>query len=237
MNAPRAALVAGAGAAGAACARSLSGRGFHVVVVDSRPEAAEAAVAPLLAEGHSAEAHGMDLLDFDAVSALRDRLAGSLGGMDVLVHLVGGWRGSKSLGRESVENWTALHPPIVGTLATVTAAFGDDVKAAPAGRVFMVTSTAVASPTAGNIAYVAAKAAAEAWMGGVAQHFSQSPAAAVTLAVKALLTYDMIAAQPDRQWSGYTHVDTLAETVATLAKGEVANGARIDLSSTEYSRS
>jgi NADP-dependent 3-hydroxy acid dehydrogenase YdfG len=229
------AIIAGAGAAGAACARALSGSGFHVVVLDSRPEAAQAAVMPLLALGHSAEAHGIDLLDIDAVFALRDEIHGTTGRIDVLVHLVGGWRGSKALDRQSVENWAALHPPVVGTLACLTAVFGDDVKASHEGRVFMVTSTAVARPTAGNIAYVAAKAAAEAWMGGVADYLSGGTAAAVTLAVKALLNAEMIAAQPEKQWPGYTHVDTVAETVAKLSTGGAANGSRVDLTAEGYS--
>jgi NAD(P)-dependent dehydrogenase (short-subunit alcohol dehydrogenase family) len=236
VSANRVALVAGAGAAGTSCARALSGRGFHVVVADSNPDAAEAAVEPLLMSGHSAQAHGIDLLDYDAVVALRDELDNTRGALDVLVHLVGGWRGSKTLDRESITNWNALHPPIVGTLATLTAVFGDEIRASSAGRVFMVTSTSLARPTAANVAYVTAKAAAEAWMGGLAQFFSESPAAAVTLAVKALLNYDMIDAQPDKEWPGYTHVDTLAELVASLSRGEAANGMRIDMTSAEYSR-
>ncbi len=229
------ALVAGAGGAGAAVAVEFANRGFHVVVVDSRAEAADAAVGPLIAEGMSAESHGLDLLDLDAVTALRDDLVARLGGVDVVVHLVGGFKSSPTLGLESVANWRALEPPVVGTLVTLTAVFGETVQASADGRVFMVTSTAAARPTASSIAYAAAKSAAEAWMAGVADSFAAGNARAVTVAVKALLTDQMIAADPEKTWPGFTHVRTLASAIADASTGPVANGQRLDLTSPEYS--
>ena len=229
------ALIAGAGGAGAAVAVEFANRDFHVVVIDARTEAADAAVGPLIAEGRSAESHGLDLLDLDAVNALRDDLVARLGGVDVVVHLVGGFKSTPSLGPESVANWRALEPPVVGTLVTLTAVFGETVQASPDGRVFMVTSTAAARPTAGSIAYAAAKSAAEAWMAGVADSFSGSDARAVTVAVKALLTDQMIAADPEKQWPGFTHVRALATAIADVSTGPVDNGRRLDLTSAEYS--
>ena len=113
------------------------------------------------------------------------------GRVDVLVHLVGGWRGSSTLDLASVENWNALHPPVVGTLAVLTAVFGPDVSASPIGRVFMVTSTTASKPTAGNIAYASAKSAAEAWMVGVAHYLRETSAASVTVAVSSFQFHHM----------------------------------------------
>jgi NAD(P)-dependent dehydrogenase (short-subunit alcohol dehydrogenase family) len=194
--------------------------------------------AAVTAAGGSARAHGIDLLDIAAVQSLRDSLLATFGRVDVLVHLVGGWRGTTTLEVASVENWHALHPPIVGTLATLTAVFGPDVQASPAGRVFMVTSTTAAAPTAGNIAYASAKAAAETWMGGVAHYLRDSEAASVTVAVKALLTDGMIAgAAPGREWAGYTHVRDLARAITVASTTPVPNGSRLDLTTEGYSPS
>jgi NADP-dependent 3-hydroxy acid dehydrogenase YdfG len=238
MTARPLALVAGAGGAGAAVALRLSAAGFHVAVLDSRAEAAEAVAADVVAAGGTAQAHGIDLLDVDAVVALREGLLAEHGRVDVLVHLVGGWRGTKTLEVASVANWSALHPPIVGTLATLTAVLGPDVQASPTGRVFMVTSTTAATPTAGNIAYASAKSAAEAWMAGVAHFLRDSEAAAVVVAVKALLTDQMIeAAEPGKAWPGYTHVRDLAEAITVASTTPVANGARLDLTAAGYSAS
>jgi NAD(P)-dependent dehydrogenase (short-subunit alcohol dehydrogenase family) len=232
------ALVAGAGGAGAAVAVRLAAAGFDIVVLDSRAEAAESVAADVVSGGGAATAHGIDLLDVDAVVTLREAVLERSGRVDALVHLVGGWRGTKTLELASVENWNALHPPIVGTLATLTAVFGPDVKASPVGRVFMVTSTAAATPTAGNIAYASAKAAAEAWMTGVAHYLRDTDAASVIVAVKALLTDAMIAnAEPGKEWPGYTHVRDLAEAIAVAATTPVENGSRLDLTAAGYSAS
>jgi NADP-dependent 3-hydroxy acid dehydrogenase YdfG len=230
------AVIAGAGAGGSAVAASLSGAGYRVVVLDARPEAAEAVAAQVREAGGHAMAAGVDLLDVDAVTALRADLLARYGRVDVLVHLVGGWRGSATLEPASVANWEALHPPIVGTLAALTAVFAEDVRASDIGRVLMVTSTAAVKPTAGNIAYAAAKSAAEAWTAGVAHYLRDSSAAAVVVAVKALLTDAMVASEPDKPWPGYTHVRELGEAIAAACTGSVENGSRLDLTATGYSR-
>jgi NADP-dependent 3-hydroxy acid dehydrogenase YdfG len=220
------AVIAGAGAAGQATAAALQSAGYHVVLVDHRLANAERAAS---AVGGDAEAFEVDLGDVAATTTLRDDLLARLGRVDVVVHLVGGWRGSKSLDATSVENWLALNPPVVGTLAVLTAVFSEDIKAAPRGRAFMVTSTATVRPTVGNIAYAAAKRAAEAWMDGVADFLKDSDSASVVVAVKALLTDAMIADDPSKAWPGYTHVNDLASRIAEATVGDVANGARIDL--------
>jgi NADP-dependent 3-hydroxy acid dehydrogenase YdfG len=224
------AVVAGAGAAGQATAIALDAAGYHVVLVDHRIANSRRAAD---AVGGDTEAFEVDLGDVPATTALRDELIGRLGRVDVLVHLVGGWRGSKTLDASSVENWLALNPPVVGTLAVLTAVFGEAVKSSPTGRVFMVTSTTAARPTVGNIAYAAAKRAAEAWMDGLADYFKDSAAASVTVAVKALLTAAMIADDPDKQWPGYTHVDALAARIVQATVEAVPNGSRLDLTITE----
>lgn len=236
MTAP-VAVIAGAGGAGTAAARALSHAGYRVIVLDSRVEAADAAVAEVVTSGGTAEAHGIDLLDVAAVQHLRTDVLARLGRVDAVIHLVGGWRGTKTLDVESVENWRALHLPIVDTLAVLTAVFADDIRTSPVGRAVMVTSTAAATPTAGNIAYAAAKSAAEAWMAGVAHALRDSEAASVVVAVKALLTDAMIAADPDKLWPGYTHVRDLADAIAAACTGAAANGSRIDLTAAGYSTS
>jgi NADP-dependent 3-hydroxy acid dehydrogenase YdfG len=229
------ALIAGTGGAGTAVGTQLCAAGYHVVLLDARIEAAESALEVVTADGGSAEAHGIDLLDADAVEALRTDLLARQGRVDVLVHLVGGWRGTSTLERASADNWLALNPPIVGTLAVVTAVFADDVRQSDIGRVLMVTSTAAARPTAGNIAYAAAKSAAEAWMAGVAHFLRDTSAASVVVAVKALLTDQMIASEPDKQWPGYTHVRLLADVIVGACTGPAGNGSRLDLTTEEYS--
>jgi len=100
-----------------------------------------------------------------------------------------------------------------------------------------VGDTAAATPTAGNIAYAAAKSAAQAWMAGVAHFLRDTQAASVTVAVKALLTDAMAAADPDRDWTGFTHVRDLGDAIAEVCTGPAFNGAQVDLTRPPYSAS
>ncbi|MBI1349952.1 MAG: SDR family NAD(P)-dependent oxidoreductase [Actinomycetales bacterium] len=229
------AIVAGAGGGGRATSVALARRGYYVVILDAHPEPAEDALLDVVDAGGAGEGHAVDLLDLEATSALRADLATRLGRVDVIVHLVGGWRGSAGVDADAVQNWRALHPPIVDTLAILTAVFNDDLQKAPAGRAFMVTSTAASRPTAGNVAYASAKAAAEAWMAGLAHAWRDTSAASVVVAVKALLTDAMQDAEPEKDFTGYTHVTVLGEAIAEAAAGPVENGSRLDLTAAGYS--
>lgn len=81
--------------------------------------------------------------------------------------------------------------------------FYDDLVASPAGRLAIVSSTAVDSPYAGGANYAAAKAAADAWTRAVAQGFrKEAPnAAAVVFVVKTLSGLeDQLADEIVRLW-------------------------------------
>lgn len=225
-------IVAGAGIAGAVLTKHLAAHGVQVVLLDANADTAAAVAEPLIQEGLPVSWQVIDLLDVEQIVALRDQLNADYGRIDGVIHCVGGWRGSPTLDITSVKNWIALNPPIVGTLAAITAVFGEGVGASDRGRIVMVTSTAARKPTAGSIAYASAKAAAEAWMQGVSHYFRNTNAAAVTVAVKALLTDQMIAANPEKDFSGFTHVTHLAEVITDLVLGDAVNGSRIDLTLT-----
>ena len=225
-------IVAGAGGAGAALTQHLVNRDVHVVLLDSNADVAAAVAEPLMHDGLPVTWQVIDLLDVEQIVVLRDQLYADYGRIDGIVHLVGGWRGSPTLDVASALNWIALAPPIIGTLASITAVLGEGIRTSDRGRIVMVTSTAARKPTAGNIAYASAKAAAETWMEGISDYFRDTNAAAVTVAVKALLTDQMIAANPERDFSGFTHVNHLAEVISDLILGDAVNGSRIDVTLT-----
>ena len=225
-------VVAGAGIAGAVLTQYLAKRNVQVVLLDSKADAAAGVAEPLIHSGLPVTWQAIDLLDVEQILALRNQLSADYGCIDGIVHLVGGWRGSPTLDLASVKNWATLAPPIVGTLASITAVLSEGIRASDRGRIIMVTSTAARKPTAGNIAYASAKAAAEAWMQGISDYFRDTKAAAVTVAVKALLTDQMITTNPERDFLGFTHVNQLAEVITDLILGDAVNGSYIDLTLT-----
>jgi NAD(P)-dependent dehydrogenase (short-subunit alcohol dehydrogenase family) len=216
------AVVLGAGMGGRAVARTL-GADYHVIVVDRREDLAEAAAAPA-----SGEAAVVDLLDVDDVVRFRDEVLARHGRIDAVVHLVGGWQGSTTVDRGALEAWDAIAPGVFGTVRTTTVAFRDALIDA-GGCYVIVSSTAATKPTAGNVAYATAKAAAETWVGGLAHSFKDTSARAVAVAVKALVDAAMREAQPDQAFSGYTDTADLAEAIHGIVGGDAPNGARRDL--------
>lgn len=90
-------------------------------------------------------------------------------------------------------------------------------------------------PTAGNAAYAAAKAAAEAWTLATADYFRKAggpdgpTSAAAILVVKALVHDAMRADRPNAKFAGFTDVKELAEAIAGVWEKSAAevNGNRL----------
>ncbi|MGQ1838166.1 SDR family NAD(P)-dependent oxidoreductase [Kocuria turfanensis] len=184
----RTVLIAGAtSASGLAATRTLTAAGARVVATGRSAEK----LAPLAALGADTEA--LDLTDEHAVRALVRRLHERGVSVDGLLHLVGGWRGGGGLAGQTEEDYRALDASFTA-LRHLSRALDDDLRASPAGRLAIVSSTAVARPLAGGANYAAVKAASEAWTRAVAHGYARSAreagaplrAAAVIFRVQAL---------------------------------------------------
>lgn len=200
----RTVLISGAtSASGLAAARALLAAGADVVATGRSPER----LAPLAALG--ADTAALDLSDEAAVRGLVEDLHARGVRVDGLLHLVGGWRGGGGLAGQSEEDYRALESSLTA-LRHVSRALDDDLRASSAGRLAIVSSTAVARPLAGGAAYAAVKAASEAWTRAVAQGWDKAArdvgtelrGAAVVLRVKSLAGLeDRLAEQFVRLWS------------------------------------
>ena len=105
--------------------------------------------------------------------ALADRIHAAHGPVDGLLHLVGGWRGGGGLAGQTDDDFRVLERSLTA-LRHGSRAFDDDLSASTAGRLAIVSSTAVARPLAGGANYAAVKAASEAWTRAVAQGFAKA---------------------------------------------------------------
>lgn len=227
-------LVAGAASAsGIAVCTALAADGATVVAVGSNATRLENAFTAL----PGAELRTCDLSRPADVARLAADLQETHGGIDGLIHLVGGWRGGGTLADQSDEDWDFLQTSILTTLRNSSRSFYDQLAASPHGRLAIVSSTAVDSPTPGNAGYAAAKAAAESWVQSIAAGFDGTDAAAVVLVVKALVDDAMRAAQPDRRFPDFTDVSELGRAAVRLFSTPAAslNGRRISLLPSDYS--
>lgn len=216
------AIVLGAGMGGRAVAHSL-GSDHLVIVVDRREDLARTA-----AEAVGGEAAVVDLLDVADIARFRDDVLARHGRIDAVVHLVGGWQGSTSVDLGALDAWDSIAPGVFGTVRTTTVVFRDALIAS-GGCYVMVSSTSASKPTGGNVAYATAKAAAETWVGGLAQSFKDTDARANIVAVMALVDDAMRAAAPDKAFSGYTDTAVLGASIHGIVGGDAPNGARRDL--------
>lgn len=220
-------VVTGAGGpAGNATVQALIGAGATVVGADVHQERLDALAASLGADADRFTGVVVDLLDPVRVQEWADELAASHPSssprVDGVVHLVGGWRGGSRFTDNTVEDAAWLHDMLVRTLQHVALAFHDHLLASQRSQFVIVSALGASKPTAGNAAYAASKAAAEAWTAALADSFakqqkdSQPTAAATTLVVKALVHDGMRAADPDKTFPGYTDVRDLAAEIVAL---------------------
>ena len=165
-------IIAGAtSASGVAAARALSEAGARVVAVGRDPVTLRDVILREVA-GPSIRTEVCDLTEEAAVAALAQRVHDSDGPIDGLLHLVGGWRGGGGLAGQSDTDFRFLEQSFTA-LRHVSRAFDADLRASQAGRLAVVSSTAVARPLAGGANYAAVKAATEAWARAVAQGFAK----------------------------------------------------------------
>ncbi|WP_081747659.1 SDR family oxidoreductase [Arthrobacter sp. Br18] len=223
----RTVVVAGAtSAAGVAVSRRLAAGGARVVSIGSDAGRLEAALGSI----PGVDQRVCDLTDAAAVRSLAAQLARDYdGGVSVLVHLVGGWRGGQGIPTQSDEDYAFLHSSVFATLFNTSRAFYDQL-AANDGRLTAVSAAAVEHPTASGASYAAVKAGVEAWLRAVADGFGKdgTSAASTVLVVKALVDEDMRRAQPERKFPGFTPVEQLADAIAALVAQPAAsvNGRR-----------
>ncbi|GGX21408.1 SDR family NAD(P)-dependent oxidoreductase [Streptomyces chryseus] len=215
--------VAGAGGpAGRATLLRLAEAGAIVVGSDANPaRLAEAVDAARYAHGGATvTGDTVDLLDLDATREWADKTEKEFGRIDGMVHLVGGWRGSASFAETDLADWDLLEKLLIRTVQHTSLAFQAPLQRSDRGRYLLISAAGASKPTAGNAAYSASKAAAEAWTLALADAFRKAGGeegprtAAAILVVKALVHDAMRAERPTAKFAGFTDVKELAEAIA-----------------------
>lgn len=230
--------VAGAGGpAGRAALVRLAEAGARVVAADAQPERLAESVdaARFAAGGSDVTGDIVDLLDQDAAREWAARTEKQFGRVDGLVHLVGGWRGSATFQETDLGDWAFLNDLLIRTVQHTSLAFHDALLRSDTGRFVLVSQSGATKPAAGNAAYAAAKAAAEAWTLALADSFRKAggdegpAAAAAIIVIKALVHDEMRAQKPNAKFSGFTDVRDLAQSIADVwnRTAQEVNGNRL----------
>jgi NAD(P)-dependent dehydrogenase (short-subunit alcohol dehydrogenase family) len=215
--------VAGAGGGlGPDVVRALVDAGAWVAAADRTAEHC-APVADL-----ADQITGVDLLSAEGA----EQWASELEQVDGLLHLVGGWRGGDAIEDMDLADLDLLEGLLFHSVVHATRAFAPLLKAAgERGRFALVSSSVVGRPTAGNAAYAATKAAAEAWTLTFASELADTGGTANVAVVTAIVTPRMRAENPDKAYKTFTDTGEIASALTYLCSDAARkmNGQRLSL--------
>lgn len=226
--------IAGAGGGlGPVVAQRLAAAGAKLALTDRDQARLDAVVADLGVDEDRVDARVVDLLDPEAGATWSAAIEQRLGRVDGLAHLVGGWRGGEPLATFPLEDYELLHDLLVRTVINTTRGFYDHLAASENGRFVLVSSSQAQGPDGTNAAYGATKAAAEAWTIALADSFREAGSAATSnvLVINAIVTPQMRAQSPEKEYRTFTDADEIAAGIEFLC-GDGArkmNGKRLPL--------
>jgi NAD(P)-dependent dehydrogenase (short-subunit alcohol dehydrogenase family) len=222
------AIAGAAGNLGPTVVGRLAPEGARLCLCGRERSKLEAVVADT---GADADMDVVDLLNAEATRAWAQELASRHGGVDTLVHLVGGWRGGTPIEEAPLEDWNELQDLLVRTVQHATQAFAPHLLGSGRGRFVGISTGQAQAPTSPNAVYAAAKAAAETWTLALADRFRGSGATANLVVVGAIVTPAMREENPDKDFSTFTPAEEIAEAIAYLCSDAAAsmNGQRLTL--------
>jgi NAD(P)-dependent dehydrogenase (short-subunit alcohol dehydrogenase family) len=226
--------IAGAnGSLGPYVARAVAGAGATVAMTDRDLPALEILAAELGVPAERVDCQVVDLLDETATRAWAHSVRSRFGGVDGVLHLVGGWAGGKPLSTAPLTDWDLMSKLLVRTVQHTSRAFHDALNESGVGRFAIIGARQAVEPSHKNAAYAAAKAAAEAWTFALADAFAEADhgATANVVAINALVTPEQRTREPDKSFKTFTDAEDIADTLVWLcsdAAGKV-NGQRIEL--------
>ncbi len=226
-----AAIAGAAGGLGPSVARRLADDGATIAATDVSQERLDSLGDDLGLPEDRFDGRAVDLLDEDAARQWAADLRERHGGVDCLLHLVGGWRGGQPLAEAPLEDYHWLHDLLVRTVQHTTRAFCDALTASEHGRFVLVSSSQAQNPEGTNASYAAAKAAAESWTLALADSFKDTRATANIVVVNAILTPRMREESPEKEFRTFTSAEDLADAIAFVCSDAAAkmNGKRLSL--------
>ncbi len=227
------AIAGAAGGLGPTVASRLAAAGANLALTDVvEDRLGEVATGLALPDGRL-DHRVVDLLDVDEARSWASALTERFGGVDALIHLVGGWKGGDPITTTPLEDYEFLHDLLVHTVQHATRAFYDTLTTSEHGRFVIVSSAQAQAPDGTNASYAATKAAAETWTLALANSFAADDSAATAniVVVNAILTPQMREANPDTPYRTFTSVEDIAEAIAFLCSDAAAkmNGKRLAL--------
>jgi NAD(P)-dependent dehydrogenase (short-subunit alcohol dehydrogenase family) len=228
----RTAVITGAtGGLGSVLARDLAAQGANLALLDRSPAKLAALTGSLALPEARFLAHSVDLLDPAATQAVAQAVAARFGRVDILLHLVGGWTGGKTLADAPASDLEFMLNQHVWTSFNVVQAFVPHLARNGWGRILMVTSPFAALPRAKGGPYAIAKAGQEALMLTLSQELKGSGVTANLLQVRTIDVERAKVTAPSAENASWTTPEELSAAALYLLSeaGGAVNGAKMPM--------
>lgn len=228
----RVVLITGAsGGLGHVVAREFAGRGARLALVGKRIEKLKAVADGLGLTPEHVLTHAANLIESGASQGLVEAVLGKFGRLDVVLHLVGGWSGGKTVENVAEREVDVMLQQHLWTSLRLFKAVVPHMRASGWGRIVAVSSPTASQPVAERAPYAIGKAAQEALVLTLAQELKGSGVTANLLVVR---TIDVSGERPAGSAASNAAGTTPEEITATLLhlcsdEAAAINGARIPL--------
>ena len=220
MKEPRTVLITGGtGALGTAVTKRFLEDGHRVAatwVIKEEAEALRAAVpadAPLMLLE-------TDVTDPDSIANSIEDIAAELGPVDVLVHLVGAWKGNEPVHELSLQTWDRMLDLNLKSAALCSRAVLPSMRDRGWGRLVLVSSRTAHSGRSGQVAYAVAKAGVAVLAETIAEENRGLDVTANVVAPSTLDTPANRAGMPNADFSSWVPPEDVAASIAFLASPE-----------------
>jgi len=228
----RVAVITGAtGGLGAAVATELAALGLRLALLDRNSERLDGLASSLSLPEARLFTRLLDLLDPDQAKSAAQAIAGKFGRIDILLHMVGGWTGGKTLLEVPSNELEFMLNQHVWTSFNVIQAFVPYLVKNGWGRIIMITSPYAARPNAKGGPYAVGKAGQEALMMTLSQELKGSGVTANMLQARTIDVKREKVLNPAPENSAWTTPEELAGAILYLLSEQAGaiNGARIPL--------
>ncbi len=224
-------ITGAAGALGSVLARDLARLNANLVLIGRDAARLEARGRELALPDARILLRTADLLDPAAARAAAAEAVARFGRVDILLHLVGGWTGGKTLLDTPQADLDDMLDQHVRSSFHAVQAFVPHMVSHGWGRVIMITSPFAARPSARGGVYAVGKAGQEALALALSQELRGTGVTANLLLVKSIdLKREKVTARSAENASWTTPEELSAAVLYLLSdEGAAVNGARLPL--------
>lgn len=228
----RVAVITGAtGGLGSFVTHELARNGAKLALLDRDPGRLDTLIRDLGLSPDRLLSRPANLLNPSEALFAAEAIAVKFGRIDILLHLVGGWTGGKSLLEATADDLTFMVNQHIWTTFHVIRAFVPFLIKNRWGRIVMITSPFAARPAARGGAYAAGKAGQEALMLTLAEELKGTGVTANLLQAKTIDVQRDKLTSPSPENASWTTPEELSAGILYLLSEEAGtvNGAKIPL--------